>query len=222
MTAKAKRSKRYHYSSNLVSAFLRDVVPEQGGHYVVCTARLETQGDVVWAGHRAFPVLVRNRKLKALILLPCDGVPIHGSMLPVVHMTVGCREGIQEFHLKPIEQRTTRWDWRTKENHSGIDYTPIIVDRLSEDLADCDLATLQRLAGDRVTRIMAGVPSNRWQSPGRFCHALTGAYRYYGTNALQEALGLVSERFSQLGFEWNEEWSRIALIASAKRKLTAS
>lgn len=222
MTAKAKRLKRYHYACNLTSAFLRDVVPDQGGYYVGCRARLEARGDVVWVGHQALPVLVRNRKLKALILMPNDGTPMHGSMWNVFSNTLGSREAIHEYHLKPIMERQSRWDWCVKEVHPGIDYTPVIVDRLHEDLATCSLSDLQQLTHARVNRIMEGVPSNRWQHPRRFAHALTGGWGFYSVDGLTLALNIVRDRFQLLGIEWNKEWYSTALIAQAKRKLTAS
>jgi hypothetical protein len=215
------RPKRYRYVDNASEAWIYDTVPPQGGHYKGSTTTLKVSPDIVWAGDGVFPICIRNRNLKAIIIQCLDGVGMNSAYYEFIQQIRNAEYAIHTTDFVAKEDRTHKWNATKHTEHKGFQhgYTIILVNNLSEDMASCTLEALIPKAMARFKRILP-VVSRYGKNEYSARQVILGSW---GVGLPDEVspLDKMKSEFATLGIPYDAEWDRLIAVGEAKRRLTA-
>lgn len=213
--------KRHKYDESLTYEWVHDMTPETGAYFSTSEGRVEAYPNSLWVGFQTFLLAVKNRKLGMIICVAPDYKGFCGVVDSTISHTLTSRK---EHYVRNDEP------WREHlrfNNHSHkfigqTKYQVAEVDRISEELIDCDLATLTPLVQARwerayrtaarskdkgypwVPHMLPDNPNARYDDPP-ICHGK-----------------LIKDQFALLGIPWIEQAETDLIVAQTAKRLASN
>ena len=211
------KSTKYRYSNQLTSDWVHDRLPEGGGHYVSgASCRLEADNDKLYLGHKSVLLAVKNQQLGLFIIHALDGCSFSGGACQSLREIASVKSGFSVTSFVPKGIRVNKWNARNyTPGDPRTDVEVIMVNRVTEDMVDCDLETLTPHLLTRYGRVITSVAKNsrkaNWEAFGTWRGP-------EGTTPAQYLYDL----FAKIGIPWPDEWAQKIARESAKRRLSSS
>lgn len=217
---KTNKPKKYQYNCQLIDAWLTNQLPPEGGYYNGSSTYLECDETRFWAGRdRAFLLALKHPK--ALLLSPVADIPFTGAVCEASRMVAASFTEPRKIRfLLPKSERKQHWQMYRTEERPPCGIPTLFVPRLCEDMATW---SIERMA-PAFYRYYDRAFQKHFAS--RKCGADAHLLGYYSwqwgdKDKHSGAVRRVKKTFEALNIPFNEEWSQMALMRTAKLRLAA-
>ena len=218
---KMNKPKKFQYNCQLIDAWLTNQLPPEGGYYKGSSTYLECDATNFWAGEdQAFLLALKHPK--ALLLSPVADIPFTGAVCDSSRMVAASYTESRKIRfLLPKSERKQHWQMYRTEERPPIGIPTLFVPRLCEDMANMFLEMLVPSVSNYYARAFQKHFAAR--EHGAHPHLL-GYYawdNHRDPNKHDKAVALVKRSFEALNIPFKKEWSQMALMRTAKKRLAA-